>query len=272
MGLLGSLKPIPKRAIRALQQNAFVYWLSTQLGQKFVRRSNNSRIPKDILFAFAKNQIKSGDATLTPWRGLVVCSKTSLRSEFPRIDLEKSMFRSTRDDTLIRTVEDRYGIDLHARGNTKLGNLLENRGFESLTQLLKAYRGELAHHACKRRIYICFHVEDLPQVRGFRLMGRAPNLEIEFHDGSLREEIDSVRGSYIKQQIRAIIQRTSVVVCLIGNGTAWRKWVDWELETAFALGKGKGQVAIPLGRDVSSRHAAGTARLRQRRGAVRHMQ
>jgi len=148
------------------------------------------------------------------------------------------MFRSTRDDTLIRTVEDRYGIDLHARGNTKLGNLLENRGFESLTQLLKAYRGELAHHACKRRIYICFHVEDLPQVRGFRLMGRAPNLEIEFHDGSLREEIDSVRGSYIKQQIRAIIQRTSVVVCLIGNGTAWRKWVDWELETAFALGKG----------------------------------
>ena len=117
------------------------------------------------------------------------------------------MFRSTRDDTLIRTVEDRYGIDLHARGNTKLGNLLENRGFESLTQLLKAYRGELAHHACKRRIYICFHVEDLPQVRGFRLMGRAPNLEIEFHDGSLREEIDSVRGSYIKQQIRAIADR-----------------------------------------------------------------
>lgn len=148
------------------------------------------------------------------------------------------MFRSTRDDTLTRTVEGRYGIDLHARGDTKLGNLLENRGFESLTQLLKAYRGELTYHACKRRIYICFHVEDMPQVRGFRLMGHAPNVEIDFYDGSLREEIDSVRGSYIKQQIRAIIQRNSVVVCLIGNGTAWRKWVDWELETAFALGKG----------------------------------
>ena len=148
------------------------------------------------------------------------------------------MFRSTRNDTLIRTVEVRYGIDLHARGDTKVGNLLQKRGFESLTQLLKAYRGGLSRHASKRRIYLSFHVEDLAQVRGFRLMARAPNLEIEFHDGSLREVINSSRASYIKQQIRSIIQKTSVVVCLIGNGTAWRDWVDWELNTAFELGKG----------------------------------
>lgn len=148
------------------------------------------------------------------------------------------MFRSTRDDTLVKTIEARYGIDLHARADTKLGNLLEKRGFESLTQLLKAYRGELTYHACKRRIYLSFHVEDLPQVRGFRLMSRAPSLEIEFRDGSLREVINSTRGSYIKQQIRSIIQKASVVVCLIGNGTAWRDWVDWELQTAFELGKG----------------------------------
>jgi len=148
------------------------------------------------------------------------------------------MFRSTRDDTLIKTIEARYGIDLHARGDTKLGNLLAGRGFDSLTQLLKAYRGELTYHACKRRIYLSFHVEDLAQVRGFRLMARAPNLEIEFYDGSLREVINSTSGSYIKHQIRSIIQKTSVVVCLIGNGTAWRDWVEWELRTAFELGKG----------------------------------
>jgi hypothetical protein len=148
------------------------------------------------------------------------------------------MFRSTRDDTLIRTIEARYGIDFHARGDTKLGNLLAGRGFDSLTQLLKAYRGELTYHACKRRIYLSFHVEDLAQVRGFRLMARAPNLEIEFYDGSLREVINSTRGSYVKQQIRSIIQKASVVVCLIGNGTAWRDWVEWELRTAFELGKG----------------------------------
>jgi MTH538 TIR-like domain (DUF1863) len=148
------------------------------------------------------------------------------------------MFRATRDDTFVRTVESRYGIDLHARGDTKLGSLLEERGFESLTQLLKAHRGDLTSHACKRRIYLSFHVEDLAQVRGFRLMARAPNLDIDFYDGSLRDVINSARGSYIKQEIRAIIQRASVVVCLIGNGTAWREWVDWELNTAFELGKG----------------------------------
>jgi len=148
------------------------------------------------------------------------------------------MFRATRDDTLIRTIETRYGIDLHARADAKLGNLLEKRGFESLTQLLKAYRCGLTTHASKRRIYISFHVEDLPQVRGFRLMAHAPILDIEFFDGSLRDVINSTRGSYIKQRIRSIIQRSSVVVCLIGNGTAWREWVDWELNTAFELGKG----------------------------------
>jgi len=148
------------------------------------------------------------------------------------------MFRSTRDDTLIKTIEARYGIDLHARGDTKLGNLLEHRGFESLTQLLKAYRGELTFHGCKRRVYLSFHVEDMAQVNGFRLMARAPNLEIEFYDGSLREVINSQRGTYIKQEIRSILNRASVVVCLIGNGTAWRDWVEWELSTAFELGKG----------------------------------
>ena len=148
------------------------------------------------------------------------------------------MFRTTRDDTLVRTIEARYGIDLHARADTKLGNLLKQRGFDSLSQLLRAYRGELTNHASKRRIYLSFHVEDLPQVRGFRLMAHAPNLKIDFHDGSLREVINSENGSYIKQQIRSIIERASVVVCLIGNGTAWREWVDWELDTAYELRKG----------------------------------
>ena len=85
---------------------------------------------------------------------------------------------------------------------------------------------------------LSFHVEDMPQVQGFRLMAHAPNLEIEFHDGSLRDVINSTRASYIRQQIRATIQRSSVVLCLIGNGTAWRDWVDWELKTAYELGKG----------------------------------
>ena len=148
------------------------------------------------------------------------------------------MFRSTRADTLVKTIEERYNLNLHARGDMKLGNLLEERGFDSLSQLLKAYRGQLDHHAIRRRIYLSFHVEDLAQVRGFQLMAHAPNLDMEFYDGSLRDVINSTNGSYIKGQIRSIIQRASVIVCLIGNGTAWREWVEWELRTAYDLHKG----------------------------------
>jgi MTH538 TIR-like domain (DUF1863) len=62
-----------------------------------------------------------------------------------------------------------------------------------------------------------------------------------FHMGlldSLSVAINSENGSYVKQALREKIQRTSVLVCLIGNGTAWRDWVDWEIRTAYDMGKG----------------------------------
>ena len=68
-------------------------------------------------------------------------------------------------------------------------------------------------------------------------MARAPNLDIEFYDGSLRDIIN-MNGSDIKRQIRSIIQRASIIVCLIGNGTAWREWVEWEAENSHDLHKG----------------------------------
>jgi hypothetical protein len=64
------------------------------------------------------------------------------------------------------------------------------------------------------------------------------NVDLEFYDGSLQEPIESARAVYVKQQLKSMIQRASVVVCLIGNGTAGRDWVDWELRTAIELGKG----------------------------------
>lgn len=148
------------------------------------------------------------------------------------------MYRSIRDDTLVRTIEERYRINLNARGDTKIGNLLEKRGFQSLTELLTAYRGDLTDHARRRRLFFSFHAEDIAQVRGFRLMAHNPNLDIDFYDGSLQEPVNSIRSSYIKQCISEKIQKAEVIVCLIGNGTAWRDWVDWELKKAIELGKG----------------------------------
>ncbi len=148
------------------------------------------------------------------------------------------MYRLKRGDTLVRTIEAKYGIDLHARGDMKLDNLLAERGFDSLTQLLQAYRGRLHNHARKRRLFLSFHAEDAAQVQGFRLMAYTPHVDLEFHDGSLQEAINSARSPYIKERLFEKIKRSSVVVCLIGNGTAWRDWVDWELRQAIELGKG----------------------------------
>ncbi len=148
------------------------------------------------------------------------------------------MFRMVRGDTLIKSIEERYNIDLRARGDMKLDNLLNERGFDSLTQLLDAYHGRLTYHARRRRIFFSFHAEDMHQVQGFRLMSYARNLEIDFYDCSLSTAINSDRAPYVKQCLTDKIKTASVVVCLIGNGTAWREWVDWELRTAFDLGKG----------------------------------
>lgn len=148
------------------------------------------------------------------------------------------MFRRIRDDTRIDTVEARYSIDLNSRGDAKLGNLLEERGFDSLSQLLNAYYGRATNFGRRRRLFLCFHAEDRPQVQGFRLMASNPNLTFDFIDDSVRAPINSANAAYVKQVISDKISRASVLVCLIGNGTAWRDWVDWELETGYEMDKG----------------------------------
>jgi hypothetical protein len=119
-----------------------------------------------------------------------------------------------------------------------LGNLLDKRGFDSLSQLLTAYRGQATSHARRRRLFLSFHAEDKAQVQGFKLMAYNENIDLDFYDSSLQEPINSERAAYIKQVLGSRILRASVVACLIGNSTAWREWVDWELRTAIEMGKG----------------------------------
>lgn len=148
------------------------------------------------------------------------------------------MFRQKNSNTKIKNVEKKYGLDLNARGDMKLGTMLTNRGFDSQSQLVKAARGQLTKQARIRRLFLSFHHEDRAQVGGFRLMAYSPNLPIDFADVSVRSAISSAQSAYLKKAISEKIKKCSVVVCLIGDGTAWRDWVEWELETALALGKG----------------------------------
>lgn len=148
------------------------------------------------------------------------------------------MFRPKRSDTTVESIESTYDVDLNARGDMRLGNLLKERRFDSLTQLLKAYHGGLTHHPTKRRAFLSFHAEDRAQVDGFRLMSWNKALDFGFYDASVRTPINSEDSAYIRQVIRKKISRASVLICLIGNGTAWREWVDWEIATARELHKG----------------------------------
>src|SRR5437867_3274840 len=119
------------------------------------------------------------------------------------------MFRQTRDDTMVGTIEKRYGINLNARGDALLGNLLDDRGFDSLSQLLDAYHGRARSSARKRRLFLSFHGEDRPQADGLRLMAYNPNLDFDFTDDSVRSPINSERGAYLKSVIREKINRAS---------------------------------------------------------------
>jgi hypothetical protein len=119
-----------------------------------------------------------------------------------------------------------------------LDTLLEDRGFDSITQLLNAYDGRAKSFARKRRLFLSFDADDKAQVSGFRLMAHNPNVEIDFYETSLKVPVNSEHGSYLKKVLRQKISRASVLVCLIGNATASSSWVDWEVRTAKELGKG----------------------------------
>jgi hypothetical protein len=98
-------------------------------------------------------------------------------------------------NTKIENVEATYNVDLNARGDTTLGNLLRRRGFQSQSQLLRALRGQLTEHASQRRLFLSFHAEDRSQVNGFRLMAYSPNSPVDFYDGSVRTAINSLQSA-----------------------------------------------------------------------------
>ena len=148
------------------------------------------------------------------------------------------MFRVKRSDTLVRSIEETHKIHLNARGDMKLRTLLAQCGFASLSQLLKAARGQLTFHPKSRSVFLSFHREDLQQVTGFRLMMVNDRLTLSISDEPARFPVKSERSAYIRKVLRDRIASVDVLICLIGNGTAWRDWVEWEIETAAEYHRG----------------------------------
>ena len=86
-------------------------------------------------------------------------------------------------------------------------------------------------------IFLSFVEEDLELVNLFRAQAKNGNLDLEFSDYSLKEQINSENAPYIKQEIKKRITKSSIVLCLIGYTTSRSPWVEWELETGYDLDK-----------------------------------
>jgi hypothetical protein len=150
----------------------------------------------------------------------------------------KEYFRRKHGGTEVETIESTYGIDLHARGDAKLKNILKKRGFGNQTQLIDAYYRRLTDHARKRRVFLSFDYDDRAQVQGFRLMVNNPNVQLSLHDWGLQNAVNSSNIGYVHQVIKEKIERSEVLLVLIGNSTFTSKEVAWEIQTAIDAGKG----------------------------------
>lgn len=90
----------------------------------------------------------------------------------------------------------------------------------------------------KRNIFLTFDSNDMNLVNLFRGQAKNKNSDLDFSDYSVKDPFDSTRAEYIKQQIRALLEKVSVTICLIGYETHKSRWVDWELRESARLGKG----------------------------------
>ncbi len=155
------------------------------------------------------------------------------------------MIRVKRSDTLVSTVERQHRITLNTRSDALLGNLLRDRGFDSVTQLVDACKWKAEWHARRRRVFVSFHIEDAQHLTRLMKMAQNPRLELDIYNASVREPIRSKKGTYVRGRIAAKINRASVLICLVGDGTGWRDWVEWEIKKAHSLRKGVFGVRIP---------------------------
>lgn len=86
-------------------------------------------------------------------------------------------------------------------------------------------------------VFLSFVEEDLNLVNLFRGQAKNDNLDLEFDDFSIKEEINSENTPYIKSVIKDKIKRSSLVLCLVGSHTHESDWVNWEITTGYDLDK-----------------------------------
>jgi hypothetical protein len=95
--------------------------------------------------------------------------------------------------------------------------------------------------------FISFDHDDQRQVAGFKLLKNNPNHPLDFQDHSLKDAVrdsagrpikyppSDARSKPVRDEIVRKFERASKLVVLIGDGTHKSDWVDWEINTFYAL-------------------------------------
>lgn len=85
----------------------------------------------------------------------------------------------------------------------------------------------------KRNVFISFHTEDEAQVNLLRAQAKNEDFDMEFRDYSVKEPFDREW----KRQCAKRVGQSSVTICFIGQETATREAVLWELKESYRQGK-----------------------------------
>jgi hypothetical protein len=91
--------------------------------------------------------------------------------------------------------------------------------------------------ANKKRVFISFDYDD-SHYRYLLVAWDANDVfDFEFYDGSLSVAVNSTNANYIKSVIKPKIQRSTHLLCLVGEKTYNSDWVTWEINKAVEFEK-----------------------------------
>jgi antiphage defense system Thoeris ThsB-like protein len=97
-----------------------------------------------------------------------------------------------------------------------------------------------------RRVYFAFDYQDIWEVNQIRKSGEFVDVAVAgFHDASQWEELREKDDATIKKAIDDALVGTSVTVVCVGERTANRKYVKYELTQSKARGNGLLGVFLP---------------------------
>lgn len=98
-----------------------------------------------------------------------------------------------------------------------------------------------------QRVFISFHYEDLHYANLMDAWCANDNNDFAMYNERVKVAVNSRDADYIKTKISPKIQRSSVLLCLIGSGTSGSGWVNWEIDAAKGMGKGLVGVQLASG-------------------------